>query len=70
MTSADKKRIGEILCENGFLSQFELEEGLEEQKKYKNRLLGQILVGLDYITAEQLIEALLIQAKYKAAVSE
>lgn len=64
MASADKKRIGEILCEKGFLSTPQLEEGLEKQKHcYKNRPLGQILMDLGYITSEQLCDAVLIQTK-------
>ena len=70
MAAAGKKQLGQILCENGFLTQSDLKEALEEQKRYKNRLLGQILVELGYITAEQLIDALLIQAKCEVTVSD
>ncbi len=59
MTLAGKKRIGEILCENGSLSQSELKEALEEQKNCNNRPLGQILIDSGYITDEQLSKAYL-----------
>ena len=61
MALAGKKRIGEILCENGSLSQSRLKEALEIQKNCKNRQLGQLLTELNYITAKQLQDALLIQ---------
>jgi len=65
-----KKRIGEILCENGSLSQSQLKKSLEEQYSYKNRQLGQILIDMGYITAEQLSNALLIQEKCQVPVSD
>ena len=70
MASEGKKRIGEILCENGSLSQSRLKEAIEEQKSCKNRPLGQILIDLGYITAEQLRDALLIQTKCEVPVSD
>ena len=62
-SATKKKRIGEILCKNGSISQSQLKEALEEQKSNKYLPLGQILIGLGYITAEQLSDVLLIQAK-------
>ena len=70
MALARKKRIGEILCENGLLNQSELEEAIEEQRNSKNRLLGQILTDLNYITAEQLQDTLSIQRKDEVPVSD
>ncbi len=70
MALASKKRIGEILCENGSLSQSQLNGALEEQKNCKNQPLGQILLDLGYITAEQLRNALLIQTKCQVPVSD
>lgn len=67
MASMKKKRLGEILCEKGFLSAHQLEDGLKEQKHCSNhRLIGQILVSLGYVTFEQLCKALLIQAECQA----
>ena len=62
MALTGKKQVGEILCENGSISQSQLKKVLEEQERNKNRLLGRILTDLNYITAEQLRDALLIQA--------
>jgi type IV pilus assembly protein PilB len=55
------KRIGQILCEKGYLKQSQLEQALTEQKKGKYRHLGQILLELSYITTEQLDEAIALQ---------
>ena len=70
MTSTDRKQIGEILCEKGYLSRPRLKEALEEQKSCKHRVLGRILLDSGYVTVEQLYDALLIQAKYKLPVSD
>lgn len=71
MALAGKKRIGEILCENGSLSQSELNEALEEQKGgQQHQPLGQVLIGLGYIAEEQLNDALLIQTKYRVLASD
>ena len=70
MALADKKRIGEILCRNNVLRQSELKEAIEEQKRCKSRPLGQILIDMNYITAEQLRDALLIQAKSQVPISD
>lgn len=60
MRSTATKRIGQILCERGYLTQSQLKQGLEKQKsEKKHRLLGQILVDLGYITQEQLSKAYL-----------
>jgi hypothetical protein len=69
MTLTKKKRLGEILCEEGFLNTSQLEEALEKQKRcclYVGHPLGHILVALDYITLEQLSKALLIQEELRA----
>jgi len=54
-----QKSIGEILCEEGYLSQSRLKEALEKQKSRKNWPLGQILLDLGYVTEEQLSRAYL-----------
>ena len=71
MVSTGKKRIGEILCENGFLGTPQLKEALEKQKHcYKNRPLGQILMDLGYVTPEQLCDAVLMQTKCQIPISD
>jgi type IV pilus assembly protein PilB len=56
-----KKKIGQILCEMGYLSLAQLAQGLVEQKKSDNRLLGEILLELGFITQAQLDEALAVK---------
>ena len=56
MTETKKKRLGEILIEDGVLSPESLEEALNHQKK-EGGLIGQILIRLGYITEEELIAA-------------
>ena len=61
MNSLNKKKIGQILCEQTDLSQSQLERALEKQKCGETRRLGRILLELGYITQSQLDEALTIQ---------
>ncbi len=56
------KSIGDILKERGLVTQEELKEGLENQK-VSGLPLGQILVNLGYITEEDLLRVMGIQAK-------
>ena len=55
-----RKKLGELLCERAYLNESALELALAEQK-IDNRRLGQILLGLGYITKAQLNEALALQ---------
>jgi type IV pilus assembly protein PilB len=55
-----KKRIGEILIEQGFINNEQLEKGLEEQKISK-MLLGKCLVKLGFITEAKLVDVLSAQ---------
>lgn len=55
-----KKPLGEILLDQGIITQGQLDEALEEQKK-AGRLLGRILVDLGFVTEERILEALGIQ---------
>ncbi|MEK3880360.1 GspE/PulE family protein [Paenibacillus sp. FSL M7-0420] len=55
-----KKRLGDLLVENGIISQEQLEEALIEQRKTK-RKLGDLLITQGYITEQQLIEVLEFQ---------
>jgi type IV pilus assembly protein PilB len=52
-----KKRLGEILIEDGSLTQDNLDEALTHQKK-EGGMIGQILIKLGYISEENLIAAI------------
>lgn len=56
MGESQKKRLGEILVEDGCLTPESLEEALHHQKK-EGGMIGQILIRLGYITEESLIAA-------------
>jgi hypothetical protein len=56
------KKLGDILLEEKFINEKQLQESLQKEKvKYK--LLGEILLEAGYITLDQLQHALLIQQK-------
>jgi len=55
-----RKRIGEILVEQGFITADQLEKGLAEQKTSK-QLLGKCLVKLGFISEPKLIDVLSAQ---------
>jgi type IV pilus assembly protein PilB len=55
-----RKRIGEILVEQGFITPEQLQGGLNEQKQSK-QLLGKCLVKLGYISDAKLIDVLSAQ---------
>lgn len=57
MGELQKKRIGELLIENGSLSPENLEEALQHQKK-EGGVIGQILIRLGYVSEESLVAAL------------
>lgn len=52
-----KQKIGEILTEDGLLSQVQLQEALDYQKE-KGGLIGRILVDKKFVSEEDLISAL------------
>jgi len=54
------RRIGEILIEQGIITQSQLDECIEMQKQ-TGRKLGEILVEKEFIWEEELVEALAIQ---------
>ena len=58
-----KKRIGEILIEQGLITEEQLDQALELQQQGKKGLLGVILLELKLITPEQLLHCLEIQKK-------
>ena len=55
------KKIGEILIEQGTISQTQLEEALQRQKKEPNRLIGEILIQMGYVSEENIVVALATQ---------
>ena len=57
MEEKPKKRLGELLMEDGLLSRENLEEALAHQKR-EGGLVGQILIQLGYVTEEDLVCAL------------
>jgi len=62
MREKSKKRLGELLIEDGSLQREELNEALDFQKK-NGGMIGQILIRLGYITEENLVAALGKQLK-------
>ena len=56
-----KKRIGEILIENGSLTSEQLKKALEQQKKEQGKLLGKILLEMGFVTEEDIVVALATQ---------
>ena len=57
MSPKVRRRIGEILIEDGLLSKTQLEEALAHQKE-KGGLIGKILVEKNFVDEETLIGAL------------
>lgn len=62
MSGTSKRRLGEILIEDGVLTPQSLEEALTQQKK-EGGLIGQILIRLGYVSEEQVIAAVGKQLK-------
>ncbi len=54
----EEYKIGRFFVENGIITDSQLKEALELQKDNKDRLLGEILVTLGFMTKEDLIMAL------------
>ena len=55
--------IGQILVENGFLKETQLNEALEKQKEEPGKKLGDVLLELGYVSETQLAQALSIRLK-------
>ncbi len=57
--NAPKVQLGELLVERGLISETQLRDALEEQKRSGHRkLLGEILIELSIVSEEQVVEAL------------
>ncbi len=48
-------KIGEYFVKNNYVTQEEVNEALELQRRNKDQYIGEILVKMDVITREQLI---------------
>jgi hypothetical protein len=48
-------KIGEFLVKNNYVTQEEVNEALELQKRNKDQYIGEILIKMNVITKEQLI---------------
>ncbi|HNX59166.1 MAG TPA: hypothetical protein PKK43_08695 [Spirochaetota bacterium] len=57
-----KALLGEMLLENGEITQQQLDEALEVQKK-EGGLLGIILVNLGHLSEQSLVKYLAVQAE-------
>lgn len=55
--------IGQILVENGFLKEEQLNEALEKQRTEPGKKLGDVLLELGYVSETQLAQALSIRLK-------
>ena len=66
-SGAGKKKIGEILCKEGYITGNQLEDALNYQKKNKGRL-GNILINLGYIDDETIVSVLSRIHNYPAAL--
>jgi type IV pilus assembly protein PilB len=64
-----RKRIGELLIDQGLISEEKLAQGLEEQKKTKLQL-GKCLVNLNFISEKQLVDVLSAQLDIQHVVLE
>jgi type IV pilus assembly protein PilB len=66
----EKKRLGDLLIEIGFLNQNNLKRGLDEQKKSGKRL-GEVLIQLQLISESQMAQSLasLVGMKYVTPTS-
>jgi arginine repressor len=59
-------KIGEFFVKNNYVTQEEVNEALELQKRSRDQYIGEILVKMNVITREQLIKYLCEYDTYKA----
>ncbi|MGB1799357.1 MAG: GspE/PulE family protein [Gammaproteobacteria bacterium] len=62
MNPRKKVRLGDLLIEHNLISQAQLEQALAEQKS-SGQKLGRVLITNDYVTEDQILEALSQQLK-------
>lgn len=53
--------IGEVLKEQGYISDAQLNDALETQKKDRSKRLGQVLIELGLVSEEQMLQALSVK---------
>lgn len=59
---SERKRIGDLLSEHGYVTPDQVQEALKQQSSpNENRLLGQILISRGYATLPQVQIALAMQ---------
>jgi len=57
-----KKKLGEILCEIGYINNEQLAKGLKiQQEEGENKLLGEIFLNANFINKKELNRILLLQ---------
>ena len=60
--ASNTQKLGNVLIERGYLSVEQLESALAHQKESSgNKLLGEILVDLEYCTDDQIVESLAVE---------
>jgi type IV pilus assembly protein PilB len=64
-----RKRIGEVLIDQGLLNEEQLHQGLEEQRRTKQQL-GKCLVNLGFISENKLVDVLAAQLDIQHVVLE
>jgi len=64
VTYSRKKRLGELLVDDGAITQDQLESALLEQKSKTGQKLGAVLITMGIITEEQMVDALKNQLGY------
>lgn len=60
ITRMTKKRLGELLKDEGLLTDAQIQEALSEQRK-SGELLGEVLVRLGYVTEEDIAQTIVAQ---------
>ena len=68
-TVVHKKRLGDVLVENGLIDPQDLSKALEQQRK-KGKKLGEVLVDLELVTEIQLVHLLADQLGYRSVELE
>ena len=67
MNSGTSVKLGKLLCDSDYLKESDLDVALREQKKGDKMPLGEILLGLGFVTSAQLNESLAVQAGIEKA---
>ena len=58
MADNSKIRIGDLLVQNGYITDDQLKEALGIQKQSGGKRIGQVLIEIGYVTEEQMLSAL------------